>query len=180
MRSCSAWDIRSHRPIETFSVDGPNLYGPSSIVVSGDGSTFAYGRNNTIILRRTSTGDPIGKPIPVPSGYGGSIALSPDGRTIAITAGDGVELWDATTAKQIGTSLPGAPQQTSNPGGPGNLRFTPDGHRLIIISPTGLVTIWNLTLGAWERQACQIAGRDMTPTEWAQIIPDRANQQVCP
>ena len=174
------WDVRSRRPIKTFPVDRANLWGPSGIGVSRDGSTLAYGWNSAIVLRSTSTGDVIGNPIPVPSGYGGSIALSPDGQTVAITAGDGVELWDATTGKQIGTSLPGAPQQTNNPGGPGNLRFTPDGRRLIIVSPTGQVTIWNITLSAWDRQACQIAGRDMTRAEWANFIPDRSYQPVCP
>jgi WD40 repeat protein/class 3 adenylate cyclase len=173
------WDVRSRRPIKTFPVDHANLWGPSGIGVSRDGSTFAYGWNSAIVIRNTSTGDVIGNPIPVPSGYGGSIALSPDGQTVAITAGDGVELWDATTGKQIGTPLPGAPQQTSNPGGPGNLRFTPDGRRLIIVSPTGQVTIWNLTLTTWERQACQIAGRDITRAEWANFIPDRGYQSVC-
>jgi WD40 repeat protein len=129
------------------------MLGGQAIGTSNASATFVYGSNNTIVSRSSSTGRVIGRPIHIPSTYGGAIALSPDGRTVALTAGDGVELWDTQTGSQVGAPLPGAPTQPNNPGGPGNLTFTASGRRLLIGSPSGLITIWNLTPSVWARQA---------------------------
>ena len=173
------WDLAQHHPIFTFQADHSPTYGPADIGVSRDGSTFAYGSSNTVVLRSTTNGQEIGRPIPIPSGYQGVIALSPDAGTVALIAGDGVELWDTKTGSQIGASLPGAPTQPNNPGGPGDLAFTPDGHRLAIISPTGLITFWNTSPAAWDRQACRVAGRGLSQAEWHEYVPNRAYQPVC-
>jgi len=173
------WDLAQHHSIFTFQADHSPMYGPAGIGVSRDGSTFAYGFSNTVVLRSTTDGQEIGRQIPIPSGYQGVIALSPDARTVALIAGDGVELWDTNTGSQIGASLPGAPTQPNNPGGPGNLAFTPDGHRLAIISPTGLITFWNTSPMAWDRQACRVAGRGLSHAEWHEDVPNRAYQRVC-
>jgi WD40 repeat protein/class 3 adenylate cyclase len=173
------WDVRHHRRISSFSVNSGLWYGSINAAVSRDRTVLAYGTNNAIVLRSTSTGKPIRKPIPITSGYQGVIALAPDARTVAIIAGDGVELWNTRTGNQIGQSLPGAPTQPNNPGGPGNLAFTPDGHRLIIISPTGLITLWNPSPTAWDAQACRVAGRDITRAEWNKYLPGRSYRPVC-
>jgi hypothetical protein len=34
--------------------------------------------------------------------------------------------------------------------------------------------------GTWERFACRAAGRDLTPTEWRALLPDRPYRPVCP
>jgi len=98
---------------------------------------------------------------------------------VALTADDGVEVWDTSTGTEVTPPLPGAPTQTSNPGGAGNVAFTPDGRRLLISSPNGLLTIWALTPRVWTRQACQVAGRDITQREWHKYIPDRRYTSVC-
>lgn len=35
-------------------------------------------------------------------------------------------------------------------------------------------------LGLRERFACRAAGRDLTPAEWPDVLPDRAYRPVCP
>jgi WD40 repeat protein/class 3 adenylate cyclase len=174
------WDIQRRRQIASFRVDEGPWFGLTGVAVSPDRGVLAYGTNNTIVLRSTSTGEPIGRPIPMASGYQRVIAVSPNGGTVALIAGDGVELWDTRTGSQIGASLPGAPTQPNNPGGPGNLAFTPNGHRLIIISPTGLITLWNPSPAAWDAQACRVAGRDITHAEWNKYVPGRSYRPVCP
>jgi WD40 repeat protein len=175
------WNLRSHRlAVPTFEVDQPGPLAPFAVAGATRPGLFAYGSNGTIALRSSTTGRPVGQPIPVPSGYAGAIALSPDGHTVALTADDGVELWNTQTHSQVGASLPGAPTQTSNPGGPGGVAFADAGRRLLIISPSGLITIWNLSPSVWAEQACQIAGRAITPGEWAKFIPDRSFQPICP
>ena len=121
----------------------------------------------------------MGSQLPIANGYNGVVAFSPDGATIAIAAGDGVELWSTTTRTQIGLALPGAPPQGKSPGGPGNLRFT-HGTRLVIVSPNGLATIWNVTARAWAVHACEIAGRNLTQAEWRRYLPNRPYAAVCP
>jgi WD40 repeat protein len=174
------WRLATGKRIATFEADQQGVLGPQSVAPAARATVFAYGANNSVYVRSTTTGSVIGQPMPIPSGYAGSIALSPDGRRVALTAGDGVEVWDTTTGTEITPPLPGAPTQTSNPGGAGNLAFTPDGRRLLISSPTGLTTIWALAPSVWTQQACQVAGREMTQAEWHKYVPDRGYASVCP
>jgi WD40 repeat protein/class 3 adenylate cyclase/energy-coupling factor transporter ATP-binding protein EcfA2 len=172
------WDVAHRRRLATFPAD--NARGlATSVAFSPDGTAFVTGAEGALTLRAATTGRLIGTPLPIPNGYNGALAFSPDGTTVAVDSGDGVELWDIATRTQIGTGLPGAPPQAQNPGGPGNLRFTPDGRHLIIVNPNGLATIWNVTEPAWEAQACQVAGRNLTHAEWQQFLPDRPYQPVC-
>jgi WD40 repeat protein len=173
------WDVAHRHRIASFPAQRANLWGPINVAFSRDGNRFATASGNTIVLRSGSTGKPVAKPISLANAYGGALALSADGSTLAVIAGDGVELWDTSTRTEIGAALPGAPLQNANPGGPGNLLFTPDGHRVIIVNPDGHATIWNFAPSAWKAKACQIAGRNLTEAEWRQFLPDRTYQPVC-
>jgi WD40 repeat protein len=76
--------------------------------------------------------------IAVPAGIG-SLALSPDGKTLAVGGGNGSEyLFDASTGKEI----------TSLPGGKGNgfsVAFSPDGTMLAVATQGGGLQLWDLT-----------------------------------
>jgi hypothetical protein len=39
---------------------------------------------------------------------------------------------------------------------------------------------WPIDVRAWERYACQVAGRNLTKAEWHAILPDRPYRYVCP
>lgn len=59
------------------------------------------------------------------------------------------------------------------------LSFTPDGRRLVVVSPydpaipgSGDVREYAVTPDAWLRVACRTAGRDMTADEWRQYVND--------
>jgi WD40 repeat protein/class 3 adenylate cyclase len=173
------WDVARRRRLASFPAGGPQHWGPTAVAFSRDGSVFATAAGSTITLRNATTGAVAGKPITMASKFSGVLALSPDARTVAVIAVDGVEVWDTGTGAQTG-SLPAASPQPSSPGGAGNLRFTPDGRRLVVVSPAGVATIWNLSPSVWLADACQIAGRNLTHAEWNRYLPNRAYQRVCP
>jgi hypothetical protein len=49
-----------------------------------------------------------------------------------------------------------------------------------LIGYANTATDWPTSLAAWEHYACQVAGRDITPAEWANVLPDRPYEHVCP
>jgi hypothetical protein len=39
---------------------------------------------------------------------------------------------------------------------------------------------WPMSPQPWVRYACGVTGRDMTPSEWHDLLPNRPYQHVCP
>jgi len=172
------WNIASHpaRRIAVFPAD--HAFGwATSDSFSPDGRLLATGAAGVITVRDARTGKPL-RSIQIPNGYNGVLAFSPDGSKLALLAHDGAEIWDIATGTQIGAALPGASPQAQNPGGPGNLRYTPNGH-LVVVSPDGLATIWNVNPAAWDAAACRIAGRQLTRAEWARFVTSQPYARVC-
>jgi hypothetical protein len=73
----------------------------------------------------------------------------------------------------LGTPLPGLDNVAEDAG------FTPDGKRVIVMTTEGEGFAWDVTLDGWERQACAVAGRDLTRDEWDEFLPERSYERVC-
>jgi WD40 repeat protein len=92
-----------------------------------------------------------------------------------VTAGsDGqIRLWDVASRRPIGTPLPG----------PENINavafFAPDGKHVFAVFRDGRGYRWDVRAASWDRQACKIAGRRLTRTEWHAALPDRAYAPAC-
>jgi WD40 repeat protein len=100
--------------------------------------------------------------------------VSPDGRTLATGSNRGaVRLWDIPTQQTIGGPLPGVPSETSS------AQFTRDGSRLIASYESGRAYLWDLRPERLLRQACAVAGRRLTRSEWAQFLPGREYDPAC-
>jgi hypothetical protein len=84
-----------------------------------------------------------------------------------------LRLWDIASGKLLGAPLPGA-----HAGGWGT--FFRDGTHVIAVFPSGDGIVWTVDPDAWEVQACRIAHRNLTPTEWRTFLPQRNYQPVCP
>ena len=90
---------------------------------------------------------------------------------------DGVgSLYDMTAHERLGDgiSLGQAHRRTVDVGA--------DGLALALPTPSGLgVEIWSLDPDAWVTAACQIAGRNLTETEWETYLGDiDAYRATCP
>ena len=165
------WDVRRRRRVirkrpgagtahAQFSPDGRQL-----IVLNNRG---------TAQLWSTRTWKPVGHPFAGHAGALSSAAFSRDGRTLATGSLDGtVRLWDIPTQQAIGAPLPGLPNQPVSP------TFMPDGTRLLARYGTGRAYLWHIGPQSLTRQACQIAGRQLTRAEWREFLPSRDYDPAC-
>ena len=125
-----------------------------------------------LLLLDTRTGKQTGA-IPVAAGGIIQVAFSPDGNTFAVGSTDATSsLWDLRSRKRLGNPFP--PYPGTIPG----VAFEPNGRLLIV--PASNAFEWPTDVRTWERFACQVAGRDLTPPEWHDLLPSRAYQHVCP
>jgi WD40 repeat protein len=111
------------------------------------------------------------------TGHAGAIlgqSMSPDGRTLATGSADGtIRLWDLATEQPLGAALPGLPNRGVIP------LFSPDGAHLFAVYDTGRAYRWDIRPSSWARQACAVAGRRLTRSEWGDALPDRAYDPAC-
>ena len=106
-----------------------------------------------------------------------SIRFSPDGSRLVSGAADGtVTLWNAETLDNLlstATSTEAAPIPVAP-------IFTQGGDVVSIASYDGKIYHWDTNTSRILTQACTMAGRDLTPTEWTQTFPNLPYRKTCP
>src|SRR5207249_5283213 len=149
-----------------------------SMDISSDGSSLAAASDDSPIAILWSTSDRkhpklLGK-IHNPRRFS-SLAISPDGKTLATGTNNGnLELWDIPTRQRIGESLP---QHT---GVVNKVVFSVDGKRLASAGSDGRLSLLDVSINSWRERACTIANRNLTPDEWNQFLHDETFKQRCP
>jgi len=117
---------------------------------------------------------PLSKPLPGPFD---SVALSPDGHTLATGGTDGtVQLWNVTDPAHP-TQL-GQPR-TGHTGDVGTVAFSPDGRTLADASDDGTVRLWAMDVDQIIKRICATAGNDLTPEQWQLYAPELPPTPLC-
>jgi len=145
----------------------------TAIAYSPDSRLLAVGtEDGQVLFWDARRGVAARQALHVSSGNVAQIWFSPDGTMMAVSSYDGsTTLWDLRSRTQIGGSFPARPNTITQP------VFEPNGKLLIQYNSDAAQ--WPTDAGSWERFACQVAGRDLTRTEWHAVLPTRPYMPVC-
>ena len=170
LSTVAAWDARTGRRL--FRRELSNH--ASTIAFSPDSRTLAAGtENGQILFWNAHRGTVSRSQLHVATASIAAISFSSDGKLLAVSSTDeSTTLWNLRLRKQLGDSFPSRPLVITVP------VFERNG-RLVIDYLADAVQ-WPMTVTAWMRFACQVAGRDITMAEWRDILPDRSYMHVCP
>lgn len=164
-------DLMKGRILDQGDLDVDALY--SAFSPRGDRVAVA-GTGGNVELLDPTTGRKVRPTVVAHQGDAYWVTFDADGSRFASgsSAGD-VSIWDGRTGELLNTAkVPGEERVTV-------AGFRPDGS-LTVASFTGHVYRWDPSLAHALDFACRAAGRDMTPAEWAQALPDQPYRSVCP
>ena len=147
-----------------------------SVAFSPDGRLVATGHfDGTAQLWSTDDWRPVGGPL---IGHQGKrvlwLAFAAGGSMLVTTDAEGTAaLFDVSTGNPVGVPLPVEPD--SYVAG----ALSPDGLSLFAVATGHAGIRWNISPEAWKRQACVVAGREMTAREWDDALPGVASREIC-
>jgi WD40 repeat protein len=159
---------------------GPQQY-QQGIAFSPDGSKVATAQfDGTLRIWRAADGRQLAKIQDAGQGVVEGVAWSPDGTMLAATDWEpSLRLYDVGTRQQVGPAYP-------LPALPDGLAFdpwvvfTPNGEDVVVSGTDDKTFVVPVTVAAWSRQACALAGRNLTRREWAHYVPGHAYERICP
>ena len=142
---------------------------------SPDSRTVATGgfQKGELLLWDAATGRRLGEPVQASAGFVLSVDFAWDGALVVTGATDGtVRLFETTTHKQVGSNLPGVDNM-------GTWASVLPGDRLLALVQTGEAFTWDLDPDRWSSQACRVANRHLTRSEWRAFLPERPYDPAC-
>lgn len=164
-------DVRSGRLVKRLPTEGLSR----SVAFSPDGRMLAVGQfDGDGQLYSTETWTPLGRRLEAHTQRISNAEFSHDGRTLATSSADGTaQLWDVETQEPIGSSL------TVEPDTFVSMALSPDGKRLFAVSTGSHGVRLQADPQVWRRQACFVAGRELSEREWKDALPERKYRAVC-
>ena len=94
------------------------------------------------------------------AGFVLTVTFTRDGSMVVTGGTDGtVRLWDADTMKQIGANLPHADNEAT-------VAMAVNADQLLVVSAVGKLHGGDLNASWWADQACLVANRMLTRSEW--------------
>jgi class 3 adenylate cyclase/WD40 repeat protein len=167
--------------VEDLDTDHPRLNDLSPRIGGGggpgadlspDGRQLAIARGGVINFYDSETMAPQGPPATISSSPLIWIEYSPDGRLlVANDSNAALHLVDGATHEPVGPGLPSTIYASS---------FGGD-DTLVGGSYPGGGIVWNVDPDEWRRQACNLAGRNLSQAEWDRFLPEQgARQATCP
>ena len=166
----AGWDARSGHQLFRRRLTNH----ATAIAISPDSRVVGLGtENGQVLLWNAVRGTSDQPPLHVASASIAALSFSPDGRQLVASSTDeSTTLWNLPSRTQVGDSFPARPNVITEP------VFEPNGR--LMIGYLADAAQWPMNVSAWERFACQVAGRNLTQAEWRAILPNRAYMRVCP
>jgi WD40 repeat protein len=170
----AVWDLQENREIARlqqpakgsamlarFSRDGHYL-----AVGNGIGRTTLWHVDDWSLAWQAETGH---------NGYDVAVSFSPDGSILASSGSDSkIFLYDVASGELLGEAF--GPNRNSWL----YAEFLADRTEIVGYFDDGSMSRWDVDPASQIRTACQIAGREMTQSEWVRVMPGRPYQPICP
>ena len=110
----------------------------------------------------------LGRPLTGPANTVGSVAFSPDGRTLTAGSADHkVWLWNVSNpahTARVGLPLTGPDNAVAA------VAFSPDGQTLTAGAVDGMIWSWDLDLSKVINRICTITSSNLNSAQWARYI----------
>jgi WD40 repeat protein len=166
------FDVRTRRRLGSLRAD-ESL--PSAVRFAAGGRLLLLGtEDGRVRIYDARNLRPLGPAFKAGAGTITAIDAAADGKQLVTSGIDGrVRLWDPATRTPIGTPLPGAENVNAV------AAFAQGGSTVVAVFANGRGYRWAVRPSAWERQACTVAGRRLTPAEWRAALPERAYVPAC-
>lgn len=147
----------------------------TAAAVSPDGRRLAVGGSTGQVgLFDLTRGSWLAPPAEGRQLYVSGIQFAADGGTfVASTVDSSVTLWDGGSGEMIGRINAGTV------GSPARAVILPGGEDALIATRDQGVYRWSTHPDDWLSFACQVAGRNLTPTEWHQVLDPRPYASTC-
>lgn len=166
----AAWDVHTGRQI--FKL-GDGVDATAFDVAPGRQLLGVGTGGGEVLLLDLRTGRWTPPPIQVATGQIVQLSFSPDGRSFAASSTDHtVSVWDLRSRARLGDAF------GPYPGTVPDVLFEPNGRLLIELLSSAIE--WPMDVNTWVQFACRVAGRNLTGTEWHQVLPNRAFRPTCP
>jgi WD40 repeat protein/DNA-binding SARP family transcriptional activator len=143
----------------------------------------AAGSLGMLTVYDTSTWQAAHVPVKVHDQFAQQVEWMSDSSTVVTSGADGmVSLYDARRGQVRGVRLPGSAGQK-------NVSYLAQGYtylvppdaanEIVVLSGDRPGHRYPMDPAGWLKEACAIAGRDLTQAEWDRYLPDRAYHHTC-
>ncbi|HYB30249.1 MAG TPA: protein kinase [Solirubrobacteraceae bacterium] len=165
-----AWDVRSGRQL--FKL-GDSVNASAFDIAPGSELLGVGTEGGQVLFLDPRTGRRTAPPIQVATGEISNVSFSPDGRSYAVSSLDETaSVWDLQSGTRLGNTFGPYPGTDPTP------LFEPNGRLLIVLLSNAIE--WPMNVNTWMQFACRVAGRNLTRTEWQEVLPNRAYRPTCP